>query len=352
MQTIAVNTSKSYNIFVGHNILKSSGELIKEHSKYSKAVIVTDDNVSHLYSQTVIDSLEKSGISTSLFVFKNGEESKCHETLLSLYSFLSSDEITRSDLLVALGGGVVGDLTGFAAATYLRGIDFIQIPTTLLAQTDSSIGGKTAVDIDSGKNLVGAFKQPELVICDIDTLSSLSEDIYNDGMAEVIKYAMIKSPSLFRTLYKRKDDTQLENIITECINIKKNIVEYDEFDKGERMLLNFGHTIGHAIEKFYNYTGISHGKAVGIGMVIITDACEKAGMTKKGTAEMLRKCLIKYNLPTTYDNPLENILHYTLNDKKRDSKGINIIVCSDIGDSHIEKMSVDSFMKLMEGHNG
>lgn len=348
MQTITINASKSYNIFVGHGILTDSGKLISKHKAYKRAVIVTDDIVSPLYADKVAQSLNESRIATELFVFRNGEESKSHETLLRLYSFLVEKEITRSDLIIALGGGVVGDLTGFASATYLRGVDFVQIPTTLLAQTDSSIGGKTAVDIKEGKNLVGAFKQPELVICDLDTLSTLSEDIYADGMAEVIKYGMIKSQQLFDKLVERKDRTDLESIITECINIKKNVVEYDEFDKGERMLLNFGHTIGHAIEKSCNYTGITHGKAVAVGMVIMTRACERSGLCKEGTAESLVKCLEAFGLKTDTDKTLSELLPFCLNDKKRDNQSINIIICSCIGESYIKKLSINDFNKLME----
>ncbi len=351
MQAIQINASSSYNIYVGEGILSQSGKIISNTKVYKKAVIVTDDIVEKLYGDTVLKSLEKSGIIATIFAFKNGEESKSHKTLIALYEFLSQNAVSRTDLLIALGGGVVGDLTGFASATYLRGLDFVQIPTTLLAQTDSSIGGKTAVNIASGKNLVGAFKQPECVICDTKTLKTLSDEIYSDGMSEIIKYGMIKSKSLFDSLSKGINDTQLIDVITECINIKKSVIECDEFDKGERMLLNFGHTFGHAIEKAYNYTGITHGKAVAIGMMIISEYAEKSGITKKGTTEKLKACLEKYNLPTSTNFNISELIGTCLNDKKRETDKINLILCNDIGKSEIKKLSIPDFYKLMEVAN-
>ena len=348
MHTIEINASSSYKVFVGRGILKQSGEIITQVKPFSKAVIVTDDIVAKLYSNTVITSLKEKGIEAELFVFKNGEESKSHETLLALYDFLSQKAITRTDLLIALGGGVVGDLTGYVAATYLRGMEVVQIPTTLLAQTDSSIGGKTAVNIASGKNLVGAFKQPLCIISDTETLLTLSDEIFSDGMSEIIKYGIIKSESLFNLLTEKLVNENLEKIIIECVNIKKSVVEVDEFDKGERMLLNFGHTFGHSIEKYYNYSGISHGKAVAIGMMIISEYSEKVGITKLGTTKKLKACLEKYKLPTETKIPVSDLIKSCLNDKKRESDKINVILCSDIGKSEIRKLSIPEFYKLME----
>ncbi len=351
MQTITMNAMTKYEIMVGEGLLEKTGEIISKVSRSKRAVIVTDNIVGALYSERVINSLKMSNISAETFVFQNGEKSKSHEVLIKLYEFLTDMRITRSDLIIALGGGVVGDLTGFAAATYLRGMDVVQIPTTLLAQTDSAIGGKTAVNISNGKNLVGAFKQPLCVICDLSTIKTLSKEIFSDGMAEIIKYGMIRSESLFNTLAENPADMNLEQVIVECINIKKSVVEADEFDKGERMLLNFGHTIGHAIEKHYNFDGISHGQAVAIGMCIMSDYTEKAKLTKKGTTEVLIKCLEKYGLPTKTDIPVSKLIGYCLNDKKRESENINIIVCDDIGKSEIIKLSIKDFYKLMEVEN-
>lgn len=351
MQTITINASSRYNIYVGDDILKMSGELISKLSTSKKAVIVTDDIVDKLYSKTLINSLEISGFTVFKFVFENGEPSKCHSTLIGLYEFLVENQITRSDMLIALGGGVVGDLTGFAAATYLRGINFVQIPTTLLAQTDASIGGKTAVDIKSGKNLVGAFKQPLCIITDTKLLKSLPADIFSDGMSEIIKYGMIKSESLFNKLLSEDINKNLHDVIIECINIKKDAVESDEFDKGQRMLLNFGHTLGHSIEKYYNFSGITHGKAVAIGMCEISEISERKGITQKGVTEKLKQCLVKYGLPVSTKVPLNERIDICMSDKKRENDSINIIICKNIGESYIDKLSVKDFYKFMGESN-
>ena len=347
MHTITVNVSTSYDILIGKDILKNTGELVRNVSKAKKAAIITDDIVAELYLKTVINSLELNGFKTSSFVFPNGEASKCTSTLLEVYNFLVNEEITRSDIIIALGGGVVGDLTGYASATYLRGVDFVQIPTTLLAQVDSSVGGKTAIDLESGKNLVGAFKQPICVICDTCTLNTLSDEIFADGMGEVIKYGMIKSKNLFDVLSNNNTAENMEEIIKECISIKRDVVEADEFDKGERMLLNFGHTIGHSIEKYYNFTGISHGKAVAIGMYLITELAVQKGICKKETLYELNSCLVKYGLPTATEPSLSDLSKLCLNDKKRENQNINIIICKGVGESYIHNMSIDEFYNFL-----
>lgn len=347
MQTITFCTSDRYDVFVKKEILDECGSIISKLTQSKKTVIVTDDKVDRYYSQRVIKSLENSGIHCDIFVFKNGEASKCHKTLINLYEFLTEKQITRSDFLVALGGGVVGDLTGFAAATYLRGIDFVQIPTTLLAQTDSSLGGKTAVDIASGKNLVGAFKQPLCVITDIDTLKTLDKNDFEDGMSEIIKYGMIKSKTLFDVLSDGNIQDNMNDIICECINIKKSVVECDEFDKGQRMLLNFGHTLAHSIEKYYNYTGITHGKAVSIGMCMITKISEGCGITESGTYDKLVKCLERFDLPTSTDIDMTTLVKTCLSDKKRENESINLVLCEKIGKSYIKKYSLKDFFGFM-----
>ena len=344
MRKIHVNTSTPYDITVAFSVLDECGNIIKSVSKASKAVIVTDDIVDALYSEKIIKSLEKSGFNVIKFVFPNGEASKCFTTLNNLYDFLATNEITRSDCLIALGGGVVGDLTGYAAATYLRGIDFIQIPTTLLAQVDSSIGGKTAIDIPAGKNLVGAFKQPVAVICDISALSTLKPETFSDGMGEVVKYAMIKSEELFDIIYNDDAKNNLEDVICRCINIKREIVEKDEFDKGERMLLNFGHTFGHAIEKIQNFTGLSHGSAVSVGMCLITELAINQGICDKKTYSLLKECLEKYSLPVSVDISFEEIVKHCVNDKKRDADNINLIISTEIGKSEIRKVPINSIL--------
>lgn len=348
METIRVNASTKYDILVGKGLLSSCGERIREISDAGRAVIVTDDNVAPLYAETVQNSLHQAGLQTDTFVFPHGEESKSHQTLIELYDFLSDHQITRSDLLIALGGGVVGDLTGYSAATYLRGIDFVQIPTTLLAQIDSSVGGKTAVDTSRGKNLVGAFKQPRLVLCDTDTLQTLPPAFFSDGMAEAIKYGLIKDKALFELIETQDLKTCLEQIICTCIKIKAQVVEADEFDKGERMLLNFGHTIGHAIERHYNYQTYTHGCAVGVGMVYLSKIFEKQGKTPPGTAERIMRCLKKYHLPCSVEITPDDILQYSLQDKKRSKQQISLIVLNGIGHAEICPVTVDEYRTLLK----
>lgn len=342
MRKIHVNTSNQYDIIIGSYILDECGNILKDVTNASKIVVVTDDVVDFLYSEKVLNSLKKSGFIVTKFVFPNGEASKCYETLNNLYDFLANNEITRSDCLIALGGGVVGDLTGYASATFLRGIDFVQIPTTLLAQVDSSIGGKTAIDIPAGKNLVGAFKQPLTVICDISTLSTLNPETFSDGMGEVVKYAMIRSCELFEILNKKDINNNLEDVICRCIDIKRQIVENDEFDRGERMLLNFGHTFGHAIEKIQNFTGLSHGSAVSVGMCIITEFAVKQGLCSEDTYTSLKNCLKKYSLPLSVDIPFEELVKHCVNDKKRDAGDINLVISTEIGKSELRKVPINS----------
>ncbi len=349
MTKIRINASKPYDVVIGRGILENAGSLIAEAVSGKKAVIVTDDIVDGLYAEKLIKSMTDAGFTTDIFVFPNGEESKCHKTLTELYDFLAEKNITRSDFLVALGGGVVGDLTGFAAATYLRGIAYVQIPTTLLAQVDSSVGGKTAVDIGAGKNLVGAFKQPDIVIADIDTLDTLTEEIFTDGMGEVVKYGMIWSKSLFDLLKTGRVKENLEKIVEECVDIKRQVVETDEFDTGLRMILNFGHTLGHSIEKYYNYHGFSHGKAVSAGMYLITVIGEKAGLIENNISDELKTCLIANNMPFESGTPAEALFSGAVNDKKRFSDTISIILCREIGKADIVKMNINDFKKIIEG---
>lgn len=349
MQKVHINASRSYDILIGSGLLDNAGKYISDAITSRHVCVVTDDAVDALYSDRMLRTLEQNSFSAVKFVFPHGEAQKSHKTLIELYDFLADNGFTRSDALIALGGGVVGDLTGFAAASYMRGIGFVQVPTTVLAQTDSSVGGKTAVDIAGGKNLVGAFYQPQLVLCDIDTLSTLTPEFFADGMAEVVKYGMIKSRELFGILTEKDIKENLEDIITRCVSIKAQVVENDEREKGERMLLNFGHTLGHAIEKYYDYTGITHGHAVAIGMSVFTHIAEKKGMCRQRTAAKLDALLIKCRLPLTTEAPMDALYKNSLGDKKRLSSGMNIIICSDIGESGICKMSIDEYEKFLKG---
>lgn len=350
MNIVSVKASQSYDVVIGRGLIASCGEYIKKVTGAKSFAVVSDDNVDKLYGDIVEKSLKEQGFEVCRFVFPHGEASKCSAVLNDIYMFLTENHITRSDCLIALGGGVVGDITGYAAATYLRGLDYVQVPTSLLAQVDSSVGGKTAIDLPCGKNLVGAFKQPKLVLCDIAALDTLPRDFFIDGMGEVVKYGMIKSPELFDILSGNDIDSIkniLEDIITRCVSIKRDVVEADEFDKGERMLLNFGHTLGHSVEQHYNYTGISHGRAVAIGMALITGRAENKDLCADGTLDKLTACLKRYELPFSTDIPVSKLADACLNDKKRAGGSIYIIICSECGKSSAVKMSIDEFMQFI-----
>ncbi len=350
MRKITVNASEKYDIVIGEDLLDKCARYIKTVTDAKKFAVISDDNVDKLYSDKVVSSLEQEGFSVCKFVFPHGEKSKCSAVLNDIYMFLCREQVTRSDCLIALGGGVTGDITGFAAATYLRGLDYIQIPTSLLAQVDSSVGGKTAIDLPCGKNLVGAFKQPKLVLCDITALSTLSADFFTDGMGEVVKYGMIRSSELFDILLNNNTKTIkdiMEDIVFRCVSIKRDVVEADEFDKGERMLLNFGHTLGHSIEQHYDFTGISHGCAVAEGMAEITALAERKNMCAVGLSEKLSSCLENYGLPVKSDVPLSQLADACLNDKKRTGGSISIVICSECGSSSALKMSVEDFMHFI-----
>lgn len=348
MIKITVKASSAYDILIGKGLLDKCGEIISELTKSKKCAVVTDTTVDGLYGSKILDALKKSGFNAVKFAVPAGEESKSHQQLIGLYNFLSENDITRSDFLIALGGGVVGDLTGYCAATYLRGVDYVQIPTTLLAQVDSSVGGKTAVNIDAGKNLVGCFKQPIAVVADTDTLSTLSEDIFADGMGEVVKYGMIRSSSLFEKLSHGRTKENIGEIIAECVGIKSDVVENDELDTGERMILNFGHTFGHAIEKYMGYGVVPHGKAVAMGMYMISRAAENRSLTQKGVSEKLKACLKANFLPFFSDIDRDSLYSLSIGDKKRTSDKIRVIVCPEIGKSEIVTLSLNEYKNLLE----
>lgn len=348
MKRVTVNVGNKYDILIDKGILDCSGELIADVKKNGKCAVITDDNVDKMYGERFMKSLASSGIEAKKFIFPHGESSKNHSTLLAIYDFLAENGFTRSDYIAALGGGVVGDTAGFAAATYMRGIDFVQIPTTVVAQSDSSVGGKTGVDIKGGKNLVGAFHQPRLVICDTETLSTLTPHFFSDGMAEVIKYGMIKSDKLFQLLSECDVKENMVDIIEQCVSIKAHVVENDEREKGERMLLNFGHTLGHALEKYYDFSGLTHGFAVAIGMSVFTHIAERRGEAKKGIADKLDALLIKCGLPVTDPADMNALYKISLGDKKRLDNGMNIVVCFDIGKSSVVKMSVDEYKEFLK----
>ncbi|MDR1563874.1 MAG: 3-dehydroquinate synthase [Oscillospiraceae bacterium] len=339
MRTIHVNTGAPYDILLGKGLFKNAGSLIREASKAQRAVVVTDSNIAAIYLKSLEADLTQNGFEVSSFVFPAGEQSKRLSTIEQMYTSFAEAGLTRSDIIIALGGGVTGDMAGFAAATWQRGVSYVQIPTSLLAQIDSSVGGKTAVDLPQGKNLVGAFHQPKLVIIDPEVLSTLLPEFFADGMAEAIKYGCIRSRSLFERLEEEDVHSFLEDMIYECVCIKRDVVERDEKDTGERMLLNFGHTLGHAIEGYYNYTGITHGEAVAVGMYLISSASEAAGKLEQGTAQRLRAVLERYRLPYSVNISSEELCRFANMDKKRSGKSISLILISEIGEAYIYKLA-------------
>lgn len=333
---LTVQTANPYSVFIEYGLLARTGEhCLSLFPAGTRVMVISDSNVFPLYGETVMDSLRRAGYEVHSCVFPAGEQSKLLSTVETFYRALGENGFTRSDFIVALGGGVTGDMAGFAAATFLRGIDFVQIPTTLLAQVDSSVGGKTGVDLSFGKNLVGAFHQPRLVLIDPNTLSTLSPHFFADGMGEVIKYGCIRRPALFKYLMEEDAREHLDVVINECVDCKRQVVEADALDKGERMILNFGHTLGHALEKLHGFSGLSHGEAVGIGMVLISKAAERAGLTAPGTSEKIVTLLERYNLPTKTDWSMEQIAEATALDKKSVGKNLRLILLHDIGDAYI-----------------
>lgn len=349
MKILAVHASREYDILFERGILPNCGEYIRQITGASKALIITDSNVASLYFQTVKHSLLQHGFAAFDFVFAPGESSKTITTVTDMLNRAAECGLTRKDIIVALGGGVVGDMAGFAAAVYLRGIDFVQIPTSLLAQIDSSIGGKTGVDLPTGKNLAGAFWQPRRVIIDSGTLSTLPPEFFCDGMAELIKHACIKSEPLFELLATHDISEHLDDAILQSLMIKRDVVVLDEHERGQRMLLNFGHTIGHSIEKALNFSGISHGQAVAIGMIMLTRATEAQGLTEPGTSGKIEKMLKKYGLSTHSDIPLRQIANGIAFDKKAEPDGINFVLLRKIGDSYIKKIAATDVENFIAG---
>lgn len=323
--------SAQYDVTVGSGILGDIGLTSAAAIKGRNVAVVTDEHVAPLYLKAVEDSLCSAGFTVFSLVLPAGEHTKSMETLVKLYSFFSQSGITRTDGVVALGGGVIGDVAGFAAATWLRGVPLVQIPTTLLAQVDSSVGGKTAVDLPEGKNLAGVFYQPCAVIADTETLKTLLGEIVSDGMAEVIKYGCIRDARLFDTLYQGIDPLCCPSVIEDCIRIKRDVVEKDERDTGEREILNFGHTAGHAIESLGGFQKWSHGQGVAIGMVLAARIGELLGVTEEGTSKKIETILQQYHLPTSCPYEGKELIQFMKKDKKRMSDAVSFILLPKIG---------------------
>lgn len=295
-----------------------------------KAALIADDTVDRLYGDKATSSLEDAGFSVVRHTFPAGERSKNLQTFAGILNFLAERELTRSDTIIALGGGVTGDMAGFAAACYLRGISFVQLPTTLLADVDSSVGGKTAVDLPAGKNLAGAFHQPSAVWIDTDCLATLPAEIYVDGAAECIKYGILTDPELFALFSEGRDREETGRVIARCVKIKADYVCRDEHDNGVRQFLNLGHTVGHAVEKYSDY-GIRHGYAVAVGMAVMARYGEREGITEPGTAARVEETLIRAGLPVQTDFSAEELAAAALTDKKRRGGEITLVIPERIG---------------------
>lgn len=347
MQTLSITLpEKKYSIMIKKDLLSHIAKHISENHHSKKIAVVTDENVDALYGSILMNSLFEQGFLVTKIVVPPGEKSKSMAMLEYLYGKFLDFKISRSDLIIAFGGGVVGDLVGFAASTFLRGVPFIQIPTTLLAQIDSSIGGKVAVNLPNGKNLIGTFYHPDAVYIDPKLLETLPIRVLRDGIAEVIKYSAISETSLFEDLTRYHDEEELleniQSVIAICCQIKQTFVEKDEKDTGLRMILNFGHTIGHAIENYFNYETYTHGEAVAIGMARITTQSEALGITKLGTAQTLIQLIEKYGLPTTAtDYNHQALLESMTLDKKNSTSGLHLILLAAMGKSLIQKVKPD-----------
>ena len=352
MDTVHVNLAeRSYDILIGAGLLEKAGEEIKKVCpRATRLAVVTDSNVMPLYAHRLIPGLEAAGFETALFEVPAGEKSKSPERLAWLWENLMDFGLTRTDAVVALGGGVVGDLAGFAAATVLRGVDYIQIPTTLLAQVDSSVGGKVAVDLDHGKNLAGCFWQPRLVLMDPETLNTLDDKTFSDGMAEVIKYGCIANKGLFNFLLSHPSRggvmERIDYVLTLCCDLKREVVEADEHDTGRRMLLNFGHTLGHAYERAGHYERWTHGQAVSAGMVAAVRLGIRMGATPaRGVEEFLTGLCEAFGLPTAIDCTMEDYAAAIGLDKKGSGGEISLILLDTLGAAHAHKMGKDELLR-------
>ena len=345
METIRIQTGRAYDVVISPGGLKDLGKFLGERQKECKICVVTDSHVAPLYLEKTQKTLEESGFVVTTFVFPAGEKSKNPTVLMELLEHLAEESLARTDLILALGGGVVGDLAGFAAAIYLRGIHFIQVPTTLLAMVDSSVGGKTAVDLKAGKNLCGAFWQPSFVLIDPDLLQTLPPEEYTCGMGEVIKYALLYDKELFELLEQGKEETELVCVIASCIRHKQAAVEADEFDRGARQFLNLGHTFGHAVELASDYH-LSHGAAVAVGMMAVANAAKKKGLFSEEETNRLAALLQQKGLPIRYDADRELVNAAIGRDKKKAGYRISLVVPRRIGYCELMPMTPEEAVEF------
>lgn len=343
MKKFVVSTANPYEIIIGKDLIKDAGKYISECIPPCHLCLITDSTVNSIYAQVVMTSLIEQGYQTSKIVFPAGEHSKNLTTYSNVLEALADEGMTRSDGIVALGGGIVGDLAGFVAATYMRGISYVQIPTTYMAALDASVGGKTGVNLQSGKNLAGAFWQPSLVLCDCKTFDSLPETKLMDGIAEAVKSAVVSEESLIPHIL----NNNYEYVVERCVSIKKSVVEADERDTGLRQLMNFGHTIGHGIEKLSSYS-VSHGQAVAKGMIVEARAAYKAGLTDVDISRPLEEIFtgMGFDLSIWYNT--DELYHYALMDKKISRDKITMVIPESIGKCRLQKISLSELKTLIE----
>ena len=346
IRTIPVRVRPPYDVRIGSGLLGRCGDYLAALLGQRRIAVLADDTVASLYLDTVTAALEDAGFAVCSHIFPSGEGRKNLSPLTELLEFLASEHLTRTDCVAALGGGVVGDMAGFAAAVYLRGIRYVQLPTTLLAAVDSSVGGKTAIDLAAGKNLAGAFLQPAAVLCDTDCLQSLPADVFADGAAEAIKTGVLSDESLFALFEDGTLTAAPAEVIARCVAYKAGVVERDETEQGERKLLNLGHTVGHAIEKCSGYT-IPHGHAVAAGLAVMARAAEYLGWTQEPIAGRIAACLAKNDLPTGTDFSAADLAQAALSDKKRAGDTITVVVPRRIGTCQLHKLPVAELEHLI-----
>ena len=360
MRKVIVSASTEYAVLIGRGLLAQLGTEVAKRIRPCKAAVITDTTVEKLYAEQAEQSLAAAGFTTCRFSYPAGEGSKHIGTLSDILEFLAEQEITRQDIIIALGGGVAGDMAGFAAAVYQRGIRFVQVPTTFLAAVDSSVGGKTAIDLRAGKNMAGAFTYTlpayqtasgctDIIVHSLErffTKPDVKQLNLTDGIAETLKYGVIGDASLFAETASGDFKEKLEEIIETCVKMKRDIVNEDEFDTGLRQLLNLGHTLGHSIEKNSNFT-LSHGHAVAIGMHLIAKVAERRGLAEKGLAETIRQALLHNNLPTSTSYTAEEIAAGVLKDKKRRGGEISFILPTKIGHCEIVKIPTEEVLDLV-----
>ena len=353
----SVKASKSYDIYTGSGLTGSCGKIIRDVCpKALKILIATETNVAKRYLAAVRDSVEAEGFEVYEYIFNAGEASKSITTVSGMWGVMAKAGFTRTDAVVGLGGGVTTDMAGFAAATFLRGIDVVQIPTSLLAMVDAAVGGKTGVDLPEGKNQVGAFWQPSAVIEDTDCLLTLPDEVFSEGMAETIKYALIMDRPLYDILTAnakngigiKNDAALMEKIVGMCVADKADVIMNDEFDNGRRQTLNFGHTVGHVIERNSDFRK-PHGVCVAAGMGIIADASVAAGTLSSDEAEKMKSLIRAYGLPVTDEITSDEAVSGAMNDKKKRGNMLSVIVVNKIGTSDIVKMTPDEFLVFLKG---